>query len=77
MRASIYHTANGWSCRIQQEMGYYSTLGEAMAAVYATENGAAGHHGVPSVRDRPCDDCRFAKGSGFLGTCQGDTSRVP
>ena len=56
MRASIYHTANGWSCRIQQEMGYYSTLGEAMAAVYATENGAAGHLGVPSVRNHPCDD---------------------
>ena len=72
MRASIYHTANGWSCRIQREMGYYSTLGEAMAAAYGSEDGAANHIEVSAVRDRPCDDCRFAKGSGFPGTCQGD-----
>lgn len=77
MRASIYHTAKGWSCRVQQELGYYSTLGEAMAAVYATENGAADHHDLLAVRDRPCHHCRFAKGSGVLGAGQGDKGRLP
>lgn len=77
MRASIYHTARGWSCRVQQELGYYSTLGEAMAAVYATENGAADHHDLLAVRDRPCHHCRFAEGSGVPGAGQGDKEWLP
>lgn len=77
MRASIHRTARGWSCRVQQELGYYSTLGEAMAAAYATENGAADHLDLLAVRDRPCHHCRFAEGSGVFGVGQGDKGWLP
>lgn len=64
---SVYRTSQGWTFA----SNYYSTLGEAMAAAYATENGAADHHDLPAVRDRPCHHCRFAEGSGVLGAGQG------
>lgn len=74
---SIYHTANGWTFRILSEMGYYNSLAEVMDAAYATQDRAADHDGVSAVRNRPCHDCRFAKGSPVPGTCQGNKARLP
>ena len=59
---SIYHTANGWECRVPSKVSYYSTLAEVMDAAYAAENWAPNNHALSAVRNRSCNNCRFAAG---------------
>ena len=48
---SVYRNDEGWFVRKELEIGYYSSLGDAMAAAYACENGTAAHHGMVERRD--------------------------
>lgn len=59
---SIYHTANGWECHVPAKVSYYTTLAEVMDAAYAAEDWSANNYAVSAVRNRTCDNCRFAKG---------------
>ena len=69
---SVYRTRRGWTYQIPAKTGYYNSLGEVMDAAYAAENRQADHHELPELRDRPCYNCRFAKGGYVPGTLQGN-----
>jgi len=60
---SIFHTANGWTFHVPAKTGYYNSLAEVMDAAYAAQDGSASNSHLSAVRDRPCNNCRFAKGS--------------
>lgn len=49
---SVYRNDEGWFVRKEVEIGYYSSLGDAMSAAYACENGTATRHGLAAGRDQ-------------------------
>lgn len=60
---SVYRTNRGWTYHVSSKIGYYNSLAEVMDAAYAAEDGSASNSHISAVRDRPCDNCRFAEGS--------------
>ena len=54
---SVYRNDEGWFVRKETEIGYYSSLGDAMSAAYACENGTADRHGVAARRDQTSHYC--------------------
>ena len=49
---SVYRNDEGWFVRKETEIGYYSSLGDAMSAAYACENGTAASNGLAAGRDQ-------------------------
>jgi len=52
---SVYRNDEGWFVRYQKELGYYSSLGDAMNAAYACQDRASVDPRMAARRDQTSD----------------------